>query len=125
MEIVIVDNDIALLRSLQLQLESAGHRVVSFSDPRRALFHFVRGNGADVLLLDYSMPEMNGDELADLLKSELPPECRIIMMSAHCDLSCRVDAKGLGIDTLLQKPVDRSTLMHAIHKPETYPHKEV
>jgi DNA-binding response OmpR family regulator len=119
MNIVIVDNDMAILRSLELLLAKDGHQVILFTDPRGALFHFVRENPVDVLLLDYSMPEMNGDELVGLLKAEIPAGCRVIMMSAHCDLSQRVDSEKLGIDALLSKPVEFSELKQALHDPET------
>lgn len=110
MNIVIVDNDPALLRSLTLVLGQEGHTVTSFSDPRRALFHFVGKHPADILLLDYSMPEMNGDELLHLLKREIPADCRVIMMSAHRGLQWNLDMEKLGIHTFLEKPVDLETL---------------
>ncbi len=110
MNIVIVDNDLSLLRSLELNLVREGHSVTVFADPRRALFHFVRKNPTDALLLDYSMPEMNGDELVDMLKAEIPSGCRIVMMSAHCDLRYRIDAKKLGVHALLSKPLDLTKL---------------
>jgi len=114
MNIVIVDNDQAILRSLGLLLQREGHEVTLFADPRGALFHFARGNPADVLLLDYSMPEMNGDELLATLKPELPCGCRIVMMSAHRDLSHQLDLERLGIRTLLSKPIEYEELEHAL-----------
>lgn len=119
MHFVIIDNDKALLRSLRLQLEMEGHGVIPFTDPRHALFHFMRGNPADVLLIDYSMPEMNGDEVIQKLQNELPVGCRIIMMSAHTDIASQIDAEELGIDTLLQKPISRKNLREAINHPKT------
>ncbi len=116
MNIVIVDNDQSQLRSLQLLLTREGHSVTLFSDPRQTLFYFVRNNPADVLLLDYSMPEMNGDELIEMLKPEIPAGCRIVMMSAHSGLDQRLDAKTLGIDALLSKPIDLSKLKKSFVK---------
>jgi len=105
MNIVIVDNDQSILRSLGLLLESKGHYTTVFADPRGAVLHLSQGNPVDVLLLDYSMPEMNGDELLAMLKSVLPQGCRIIMMSAHSDLTHQLDLKHLCIGTLLNKPI--------------------
>lgn len=123
MKIVIVDNDQSQLRSLKLLLTREGHTVTLFSDPRQTLFHFVRNNPVDVLLLDYSMPEMNGDELIELLKPEIPANCRIVMMSAHSDLDEWIDAKKLGIDVLLSKPINLSKLKQSLA--ETNPNKGV
>ena len=91
MNIVIVDNDPAILRSMGVVLGKEGHAVTLFMDPRRALFHFVRKHPVDVLLVDYSMPEMNGDELLHLIKREMPDHCQIIMMSAHRGLEWNLD----------------------------------
>jgi len=117
MNIVIIDNDLSLLRSLQLLLARDGHHITLFTDPRHALFYFVRKHLVDVLLIDYSMPEMNGDELIEMLKPELSDHCRIIMMSAHSDLALRVDAKTLGIETLLCKPLDFNQLKQTLIEP--------
>lgn len=114
MNIVIIDNDQAILRSLNLLLEAQGHNVSVFPDPRAALFHFLRENRPDVLLVDYFMPEMNGDELLYRLKAELPEDCRIIMMSAHCDLAQKLDLNHLGVSTFLSKPIEIIELERAL-----------
>ena len=124
MQIVMIDNDATFLQSLRMQLEFEGHSVIAFSDPRHALFYFVRGNPADVLLIDYSMPEMNGDEVVERLRPELPAGCHIIMMSAHTDIASRIDAEELGIDTLLQKPISRSVLQHTLLQFSPITHKQ-
>ena len=117
MNIAIVDNDQSQLRNLQLLLTREGHSVTLFSDPRQTLFHFVRKNPVDVLLIDYSMPEMNGDELIEMLKAEIPADCRIVMMSAHSDLDHRIDTDHLGIHALLGKPLNLRKLTQAITNP--------
>ena len=114
MNIVIVDNDTAILRSLTLVLGQEGHRVASFSDPRRALIHFVRRHPVDVLLVDYAMPEMNGDELLHLLKRKIPGTCRIVMMSAHRGLRWNLDTEKLGIHAFLEKPIELAALKQAL-----------
>ena len=114
MNIVIVDNDQAILRSLGLLMDSKGHDTTVFADPRGALLHVSRGNPVDVLLLDYSMPEMNGDKLLAMLKPKLARGCRIIMMSAHNDLRHQLDLEHLGIGALLGKPIEYSELEDAL-----------
>ena len=114
MNIVIVDDDPAILRSIGAVLGKEGHEVAVFMDPRRALFHFVRKHPTDVLLVDYSMPNMNGDELLHLLKREVPADCRIIMMSAHQGLKWSLDMKKLGIHAFVDKPVDLAALKQAL-----------
>lgn len=114
MNIVLVDNDLPILRSLELVLRRHGHNVFAFQDPRRALFHFVRNTDTEALIVDYSMPLMNGDELLHTLKKEIPKGCRIILISAHCNLGSIIDMQALGISTYLHKPVEIHQLEHAL-----------
>jgi len=67
-----------------------------------------------LILMDCHMPEMNGDELIEMLKPEIPASCRIVMMSAHSDLGEWIDAKKLGIDVLLSKPINLSKLKQSL-----------
>jgi len=114
MNIVIIDNNLGLLRSLQLLLDREGHHVIPFSAPSEGLFYFVREKDIDVLLIDYSMPEMNGDEFVTLLKKEIPTKCRIVMMSAHNPNP--IEMKRLGIQTFLEKPIDLEQLKSSLMK---------
>lgn len=116
MNIVIVDDDPAILRSLGVVLGKEGHEIELFMDPRRALFHFVRNNPVDVLLVDYSMPEMHGDELLHLIKQEIPTDCRIIMMSAHRGLQWDLDMEKLGIHAFLEKPIGLEHLQQVLNQ---------
>jgi len=116
MNIVIVDDDPAILRSLGVVLGKEGHEITLFMDPRQALFHFVRQHPVDVLLVDYSMPEMRGDELLHLIKREMPTSCQIIMMSAKPGLQWNLDMEKLGIHAFLEKPIDLDTLKQALSK---------
>lgn len=115
MKIVIIDNDTSILRSLELVLRADGHEVVTFSNPKEMLFHVIRKERVDVLLTDYSMPEMNGDELVYRLAKDPSFNCKIILMSAHTDLVGQIDSEGLGIDQILPKPIDIHQLKTAIY----------
>ena len=114
MNIILVDNDLPILRSLELILRQHGHAVIAFNDPRRALFHCVHHHDTEALIVDYSMPLMNGDELLKRLKNELPPHCRIILISAHSTLTEVLDLKALGVSTYLHKPIAYGALEHAL-----------
>ncbi len=115
MKIVIIDNDTSILRSLELVLRAEGHEIVTFSNPEEMLFHVVRNEPVDVLLTDYSMPEMNGDELIFRLEKDPSFKCKIILMSAHTDLISQINSEGLGIDQILPKPIDIHQLKAAIY----------
>jgi two-component system, OmpR family, response regulator ChvI len=61
--IVIVDDDDWFRESLGLNLIDEGYEVTSFSGGQAALDYFASGGAADVVLLDWRMPGMNGLEV--------------------------------------------------------------
>ena len=72
-DIMIVDDNPANLKLLEDMLRQQGHEVCSFPRGRLALARR-RWNPPDLILLDINMPEMNGYEVCERLKSiETPP----------------------------------------------------
>jgi two-component system response regulator RpfG len=67
---------------------------------------------ADLVLVDYMMPEMNGIELAKRLRA-LPgyEHVPIMMVTAHDDRKVRYDALDAGVTDFLTKPVDARECM--------------
>jgi DNA-binding response OmpR family regulator len=120
MNVIVVDDDAALLRSLAIVLRSRGHTVKSFDNSREAC-HFIGqsrvgssparvGAGADspvdVLILDYVMPGLTGEELLRETRECLPPTCKVILISGHTDQVEPLDLKGMGVTAFLPKPLD-------------------
>ena len=66
--IVIVDDDDLFRESLGLNLIDEGYEVKSFAGGQAALDHFAAGGTADVVLLDWRMPGMNGLEVLRSLR---------------------------------------------------------
>jgi two-component system response regulator ChvI len=61
--LVLIDDDDLFRESLGLNLIDEGYEVASFSNGAAALEHFAAGGSADVVLLDWRMPGMNGLEV--------------------------------------------------------------
>ncbi|HZQ63251.1 MAG TPA: response regulator [Casimicrobiaceae bacterium] len=78
--ILVVDDEDALLRVLALVLEEEGYRVVTACNGRLALEAFAT-HGADLVITDYMMPEMDGKELVAALH-EMRPRLPVIVMSS-------------------------------------------
>jgi two-component system response regulator ChvI len=66
--IVIVDDDELFREMLRFKLIEEGYEVASFSSGNTALEHFAAGGSADVVVLDWRMPGMNGLEVLRRLR---------------------------------------------------------
>ena len=98
-EILIVDDEIALVRSLRSMLELEGYGVLSGGTAEEGL---TRLGECDLVLLDVRLPDRNGiDVLAEIRsRSDVP----VVMMSAHATIADAVRATQLGAHDFLEKP---------------------
>ncbi len=82
-----------------------GIRVSDFGNPVEAL-RWSEGNGADLLLLDYRMPEMDGLEFARRFRRSLSRrDVPIVLISVVGDEPVRQAALEAGVIDFLVKPV--------------------
>ena len=79
--VLCVDDDPETLRVRSLLLEAAGHKVTATTQGKVALHFVENGQQFDLVLLDYLMPEMDGEELAEKLH-ERNPDLRLVAVSA-------------------------------------------
>ncbi len=96
--ILSVDDELGILVSRQLILESAGYEVLSAADGEQALQMFAE-QPVDLVLLDYVMPGMNGGVVAQKIKND-NPRVPVVIVSA----SPVVEERSLGcIDSFISK----------------------
>ena len=67
--IVMIEDDMSLLKIIPLRLERAGYRVVTASDGKSGLA-LVASEQPDVILLDVLMPGLDGHEVLKRLKAD-------------------------------------------------------
>ncbi len=114
--VLLVDDEKAIVASLGQILKSLGYAVISFTDCREALEEFRRNPGGyDVVFTDFTMPHMNGIELAKKLK-ETRKDIPIILSSGYIARSGNEPASPDGISVLLSKPVSAYQLADAVRK---------
>ena len=102
--IMVVDDNPANLKLLEDMLWQQGHEVLSFPRGRLALAEAAR-NPPDLILLDINMPEMNGYEVCERLKSTAEgSSVPIIFLSAMTEMQDKVKAFQAGAADYISKP---------------------
>src|SRR5579883_2064657 len=104
--ILIVDDEVRLLRALEKILRSRGYRVTTLADPTQALAYAEDGNIA-VALIDICLhhDDIDGFGLLVALK-QINPAIEVILMTGHGSIPLAVDAMKAGAADFLTKPVN-------------------
>lgn len=101
MQILIVDDEPAILWSLQPVLASQGHSIQVAGDAAEALER-ASGQAFDLVLLDLGLPDADGVEIIAKLK-ELTEASVIILSARHLEAE-KVRALDAGADDYINKP---------------------
>jgi diguanylate cyclase (GGDEF)-like protein len=114
LRVLIVDDDPMLADLVCLLLESAGLNARSINNPLMVIEEVLDFH-PDLVILDLHMPEVNGMEVAQVLRQhESCTELPLLFLSAETDASIRAEALNIGVDDFLIKPVNREYLVSAV-----------
>ena|SRR5438552_2974116 len=105
--ILVVDDEPFVCESVKMMLSFDGHSVVTAGGAKEAL-HLYDPEQFDLVITDYKMPEMKGDELARAIK-KIAPTKPIILLTAFAPAE-----KPAAIDLVLTKPFHFETLREAL-----------
>lgn len=108
--ILCVDDDSLILNLRKIVLDAAGYEVVTAASGAEALGLLARENPVDLVLLDYLMPGMNGDELAENLRARYP-NLKLVVVSAVGQLPPKLLNS---VDSHLQKGQDPEVLLSVL-----------
>lgn len=111
--ILLVDDDPTVRESIKLLLSIDRHTVTEASNGHEALLLFT-GARYDLVILDYLMPDMLGEELAQHIKA-LSPTQPIVMVTAYLE---KLVNSGKPADVLLGKPLSIEDLRQAMARPQ-------
>jgi|GEM_PF-555782 len=109
--ILVVDDDDSIRSLLQQELSEAGYTIQEARDGKMAL-DSIRKSRPDLIILDVMMPEINGFDVAAILKNDPQTmDIPIIILSIVQD-----KARGfrIGVDRYLTKPIDTTRLFEEV-----------
>jgi len=110
-KILVVDDDKVTLKALESILMRAGYAVTPISLGKEAI-RIARTDSIDLIILDIMMPDMDGGEVAHILKND--PETQDIPIMFLSSLITKKEEKSSskrdGI-CLISKPYDRDELL--------------
>jgi len=109
--VFVVDDDISVRESLELLLKHAGWQPRLFESAQAFLEH-PRATGPSCLVLDVTLPGLNGLELQKQLADR--PDMPIIFITGYGDVPMTVQAMKAGAVEFLTKPFNDAVLLNAI-----------
>jgi FixJ family two-component response regulator len=110
--VYVLDDESDVLRALSRLLRSEGLAVRTFDDPLAFLAQ-MEGGLAGCVLLDLSMPELDGLAVQRLL-TEKGCTLPVIFLSGNADAVASASARQQGANDFLAKPVDAEELLRAV-----------
>jgi FixJ family two-component response regulator len=110
--VFVVDDDISVRESLELLIQVAGWHPETFASAEEFLTR-PRTTRPSCLVLDVSLPDLNGLELQKLIGSERT-DMPIIFITGHGNVPMSVQAMKAGAVEFLTKPFDDEVLLNAI-----------
>jgi DNA-binding NtrC family response regulator len=102
--ILVVDDQFGDRETLKVILEGKGYRVATAKDGTETI-QMVKGGHYDIIFLDIRMPDMNGVETFDRVKT-IDPRAVVIMMTGYTDEELMERAISQGAYTCIHKPFD-------------------
>ena len=108
--ILVVDDQFGSRDALELFLQGEGYITDSTDNGKHALM-LIAERLPDLIVLDITMPGMDGYEVAHLLKSNSETaDIPIIMVTGHSGRAAKVVGLSTGVEAYMTKPIDPAEL---------------
>lgn len=115
-QILLVDDDPAILDMLKQSIETLGYQVTAFQSSRKAFDEFKSAQtNYDMVITDMTMPEMTGFELSKQIFKQ-DPDMPIVLCTGYSELITKEKAQAIGIKAFIMKPVLLEVLSRTIRQ---------
>ena len=112
--VLVVDDEETVCTALQAMLGEVGYEVDVVHDASQAIEHFLEHHDEiDLVILDWSMPDMGGADCFRVLK-QLDPDVRALLITGHAFNGAAQQVLDEGMAGFVQKPFDTRTLAKAV-----------
>ncbi len=114
-KILLADDSLTIQKVVELTFSDSEYELVCVSNGQRALDRIASGETPDLILADVVMPEKNGYEVCEAIKSG-PGTARIpvVLLSGTFEPFDRERAERLGCDAIVSKPFDSQQLLRQV-----------
>jgi DNA-binding NarL/FixJ family response regulator len=113
--LLIADDHTMFLQGIASLLEQESEiNIVGKANNGVEALHIIRKEAVDLIILDLSMPEMDGIELSKILKKD-NPEIKILVVSTHSNVKIISRLIRIGVNGYLLKNAEKAELLKAIH----------
>jgi len=114
--VLLVDDELSIVRMLQSMLEELGYRVKARTSSVEALAAFQAGpENFDLIITDLTMPNMSGMELSKEV-TEIRKEIPVILCTGFSEILSEEKQRAVGIRKIIMKPVVRMELAKVIRE---------
>jgi two-component system response regulator RegX3 len=110
--ILVIEDQEDLAELYEVTLVNAGYKVRIALSGEEGIAEFQAG-GADVVLLDMTLPEMHGTQVLREIR-DLNVSVPVIVISAEASDQLRDECERLGVHDYLSKPVDYNAMLTAV-----------
>ena len=112
--ILVVDDEPLVCDAVKMMLSFDGHTVETAAGGHEALA-LLEKEAFDIVITDFEMPHMKGDELAAAIKARMPGQ-PVVMITAYAEMLHAAGNPLTGVDCMISKPFLLETLRDAIAK---------
>src|SRR5262249_24964522 len=112
--ILVVDDEVKIRTTLRGVLSDEGFRVLDTDEGTRVP-ELVATQRPHLVILDIWMPQVNGIELLERLKTQ-EPELPVIVISGHGTIETAVRATKLGATDFIEKPFSLDALLRSVYR---------
>ena len=115
MKILVAEDEMIMLKTIELRLKKDGHEITTCSDGREAIYKIEELN-PDLIITDIMMPFASGLEIIEAVKRKGNKHTKIIVLSAMGQENVVLEAFQLGADDYITKPFSPNELSMRVRR---------